>query len=104
MRSPPSSSKVLSLFLFIGQHNINKPARKFLRSFRNISDVFASFLKFADLLRPVRMCSDAFRCNQMHFVALGCVRIVQEISIVLNDFRTFLVIVGRYLTFWAYIY
>ena len=51
---------------------------KFLPNFRNLFDVFASFLKFSDLLRPVRIHSDAFGCIRMHLDASGCVQILSE--------------------------
>ena len=42
---------------------------------------------------PVRMRSDAFGCNRIHFGALGCVRTLPEIfgffGFFLNDFDVF---------------
>lgn len=44
------------------QNNHKTLSRTFLYSF----EVFASFLKFSDMLGPVRMHSDAFGCIRMH--------------------------------------
>ena len=47
---------------------------KILLIVRDLFDVFASFLKFSDLLRPVRIHSDAFGCIRMRLDAFGCVQ------------------------------
>ena len=52
--------------------------REFLRYFRENFQVFASFLKFLDLLGPVRMCSYAFGCIRMPSDAFGFIRTLLE--------------------------
>ena len=49
------------------------------RSFLAIFHVFGQFSKFSEAFGPVRMRSDVFGCNRMHFGALGSVPTLLEI-------------------------
>ena len=57
-----------------------------------------------DAFGPVRMRSDVFGCNRMHFGASGSVSTLPEIFGFFRFFRTILVIFGRFWLMGAYFY